>query len=678
MNLEKFRQSLPIYSIRHRLIAEINKNPTLILLGETGSGKTTQIPQYIYGSHSHMKGMIACTQPRRVAAITVAQRVSQEMNSELGKTTGYCVRFEDCTSPETKIKYMTDGMLLREAISDPLLLRYSVIILDEVHERTVHTDVLLGIVKSAQQKRSTNKKFHKPLKVILMSATMDVDEFSAYFNKAPVVYLEGRQFEVDVFHSVQEQTDYIFSSIATIFQIHKTAPVNEDILVFMTGQEEIESTVKTISELNKSNGKLSPMLVLPLYAALPSAKQLKVFEKAPSGCRKVIISTNIAETSITIKGIKYVIDSGMIKGKLYTPQNNLELLKVHKISKSQAWQRTGRAGRESSGICYRLFTESEFESMTLNTVPEILRSNLLSVALQLTALGIDDLINFDFISKPSVEALTTALNDLELLGAVKKFFKDNNGTENPEPVSKKRMISFRYELTEMGRKMAHFPLDPKFSRCILSADKLGCVEEVLKIVSVLSVDSVFHAQTNTSNKRDQAEAARQKFSSADGDHITLLNVYKAFMANKSSSKEWCQENFLDLKNLKLAVDINKQLKDICTKNSIKLTSSSNDSVKIRMALISGFFMNAAEYQKENEYKTMTSRQTVLIHPSSVLFNSKPACVLFNEIVKTNKTYMRDVSVISSNWLMETNPTYFKSKIKNLNDYSLSNLNSNIR
>ncbi len=285
---------------------------------------------------------------------------------------------------------MTDGMLLREAISDPLLSRYSMVILDEVHERTIHTDILLGITKAAQQSRASNKSDHhlKPLKVILMSATMDVDVFSDYFNKAPVLYLEGRQFQVDVFHSASEQTDYLFSAISTVFQIHKTAPSNEDILVFMTGQEEIESTVKTISELNKANAKSLPMLVLPLYSSMPSQKQLKVFEKAPNGHRKIIISTNIAETSITIKGIKYVIDTGMIKSKMYTPSNNLEILKVHKISKSQAWQRTGRAGRESNGICYRLFTEAEFESMPLSTVPEILRSNLSSVGLQLIALGI--------------------------------------------------------------------------------------------------------------------------------------------------------------------------------------------------------------------------------------------------------------------------------------------------
>lgn len=290
----------------------------------------------------------------------------------------------------------------------------------------------------------------------------------------------------------------------------------------MTGQEEIESTVKTISELNKANMKSHPMLVLPLYSSMPSNKQLKVFEKAPNGHRKIIISTNIAETSITIKGIKYVIDTGMIKSKMYTPGNNLEVLKVHKISKSQAWQRTGRAGRESSGICYRLFTEAEFESMPLSTVPEILRSNLSSVGLQLIALGMKDLANFDFMNKPSGESLEAALNELEALGAIKKSEKNK---------------SF-YDLTAIGKRMAQFPLEPKLSRCILAAEKLNCVEDVLKIVSVLSVDSIFHssgaASMSNASKKDLAETIKQKFVSADGDHITLLNVYKAFVANKNN------------------------------------------------------------------------------------------------------------------------------------------------
>jgi ATP-dependent RNA helicase DHX33 len=441
-------------------------------------------------------------------------------------------------------------MLLREAISDPLLSKYSVIILDEVHERTIHTDVLLGIVKKAQETRSSKKNSHhgsnvgslKPLRVLLMSATMDVDEFSNYFNKAPVLYLEGRQHSVDVFHSEQEQTDYIFSAITSVFQIHRTAPIDHDILVFMTGQDEIDSVCRTISELSKPNNKTSttPMYVLPFYASLPSIKQLRVFKPAPEGHRKVIVSTNVAETSVTISGIKYVVDTGMIKCKTYTPQNSLEMLRVTKISKSQAWQRTGRAGRESSGVCYRLYTESEYESMPLNTVPEILRSNLSSVALQLIAIGINDLLSFDFMNKPSNESILTALTELEMLGAIKKTTNQENKEINDDfdqPCIKKSRFddssSTNYELTDIGKKMARFPLDPKLSRCVLAAEKLKCTEDVLKIVSLLSVESIF-INTNEASKRDHFQNIRQKFVSNDGDHITLLNVMKAYIANKQN------------------------------------------------------------------------------------------------------------------------------------------------
>lgn len=289
---------------------------------------------------------------------------------------------------------------------------------------------------------------------------------------------------------------------------------------------------------------------------------------------------------------------------MYNPNTQLELLKVHKISKSQAWQRTGRAGRESPGTCYRLYTESEYDSMQLNTVPEILRSNLLSVVLNLLALGITDLLGFDFMSKPSMDSLSASLDQLELLGAVRR--SNSNGHENTtssadEPVSKRPKLDGKdgYELTEIGRRMVQFPLDPKLARCILAAEKLNCVEEVLKIVSVLSVENVF---INEAAKRDQIMNIRQKFVSADGDHITLLNVFKGFVANRGV-KEWCHENYLDGKNLKLATDICQQLREICTRNSIKLASG-NNTVNIRNALVAGFFMNAAEYQKENEYKTV--------------------------------------------------------------------------
>jgi ATP-dependent RNA helicase DHX33 len=321
----------------------------------------------------------------------------------------------------------------------------------------------------------------------------------------------------------------------------------------MTGQEEIESTVRTITRINKSKigSEYQPMVVYPLYASMSSAKQLRVFEPAPKGHRKIIISTNIAETSITINGIKYVIDTGMIKGKLYNPITNIELLKVHRVSKSQAWQRTGRAGRQSDGICYRLFNETEYDNMSLNTVPEILRSNLNSVALQLISLGIDDLLNFDFMSKPSSESLESACNELTLLGAIRlknKSENDNNdlvvGLNNGakrQRLNESTTIDNikRFILTDYGIKMVRYPLDPRLSRCILAANQLGCVEEIIKIVSCLSVETIFHNLANiggnsaNNSKREYAAQIRQKFTSSDGDHITLLNVYKAFVANKN-------------------------------------------------------------------------------------------------------------------------------------------------
>ncbi|XP_072271689.1 ATP-dependent RNA helicase DHX33 isoform X2 [Pyxicephalus adspersus] len=476
-----------------------------LITGETGSGKTTQVPQYFYEASIGRQGIIGITQPRRVAAISLATRVSEERKTELGKLVGFTVRFEDVTSEETKLKFLTDGMLLREAIGDPLLRKYSVIILDEAHERTVHTDVLFGVVKMAQKKRKELGKL--PLKIIIMSATMDVDLFSEYFNGAPVLYLEGRQHPIQVFYTKQSQSDYLQAALVTVFQIHQEAPPSHDILVFLTGQEEIEAMTKTCRDIAKHLPDACPqMTVMPLYASLPHSQQLRVFQNAPRDHRKVILSTNIAETSITITGIKYVVDTGMVKAKKYNPDSGLEVLAVQKISKAQAWQRTGRAGREDSGICYRLFTEDEFEKLEKMTVPEIQRCNLASVMLQLLVLRVPNILTFDFMSKPSPDSIRAAIDQLDLLGAIER--KDN-----------------QIVLTPLGRKMAAFPLEPRFSKTILLSPKFHCTEEILTIVALLSVDSVLH---NPPAKRDEVQAARKKFISSEGDHITLLNIYRAF------------------------------------------------------------------------------------------------------------------------------------------------------
>ncbi|MEJ1273192.1 DEAH (Asp-Glu-Ala-His) box polypeptide 33 [Cricetulus griseus] len=552
---------------------------------------------------------------------------------------GYTVRFEDVTSEDTRIKFLTDGMLLREAISDSLLRKYSCVILDEAHERTIHTDVLFGVVKAAQKRRKELGKL--PLKVIVMSATMDVDLFSQYFNGAPVLYLEGRQHPIQIFYTKQPQQDYLHAALVSVFQIHQEAPSSQDILVFLTGQEEIEAMSKTCRDIAKHLPDGCPaMLVLPLYASLPYSQQLRVFQGAPKGYRKVIISTNIAETSITITGIKYVVDTGMVKAKKYNPDSGLEVLAVQRVSKTQAWQRTGRAGREDSGICYRLYTEDEFDKFEKMTVPEIQRCNLASVILQLLAMKVPNVLTFDFMSKPSPDHIQAAIAQLDLLGALEH--KDDQLT-----------------LTPIGRKMAAFPLEPKFAKTILLSSKFHCTEEILTIVSLLSVDSVLY---NPPARRDEVQSVRKKFISSEGDHITLLNIYRTFK-NIGGNKDWCKENFVNSKNMLLVAEVRAQLREICLKMSMPIMSSRGDMESVRRCLAHSLFMSTAELQPDGTYATTDTHQPVAIHPSSVLFHCKPACVVYTALLYTNKCYMRDLCVVDAEWLYEAAPDYFRRKLR---------------
>lgn len=636
MELLLQRRSLPIFPVQQELIREAWKSHSIILIGETACGKTTQVPQFLYTAGVHNNGMIGITQPRRVAAITIAERVSLEMGVALGDLVGYSVRFDDMASEKTRIKYQTDGMLLRESISDPLLKRYNVIILDEAHERTLHTDVLFGIIKSAQTQRK-RRKLH-PLKIIVMSATMDVDHFSQYFNNAPVYYLEGRQYSVQIMYTIKEQEDYVFTALVTVFQIHQYEPEG-DILVFCTGQEEIESMVKAVRETSSQLPfDCPPLIVFPLYAALPSAHQLKVFQPVEKGSRKVIFSTNIAETSITIPGIKYVVDTGMVKARTYHPGSGLDLLKVQKISKAQAWQRAGRAGREMSGVCYRLYTKQEYESLKEHSIPEIQRCNLASVILQLLAIGIKDVEHFDFMDKPSPETVSSALLQLQLLSAVQK--EDSC-----------------WKLTSQGKQMALFPLEPRFAKVIFMSKEFGCTEEILTIISLLSVESVIFVP---SKKRETAVEVHKKFQSNEGDHIMLMSIYKSFK-NVKGNKKWCTDNFVHHRNLLMAVEVRKQLSELCKHVGIPLKSCGQDTARVRKCLAYGLFLNAAELQREGGYNTLDTRQRVAIHPSSCLFMNKPAYVVFTELIQTSKCYMRYLSIVDPDWLLEAAPNYFRQK-----------------
>ncbi|KAF7287145.1 hypothetical protein GWI33_002518 [Rhynchophorus ferrugineus] len=638
VNLQEQRKNLPIYEKRNKLIELIKQHNTLIVLAETGSGKTTQIPQYINAARIMENGKIAITQPRRVAAISVAMRVAQEYGSGMGvgDYVGYSVRFEDCTSKKTKIKFLTDGMLLREAIADRLLLEYTVVILDEAHERTIHTDVLFGIVKKAQRIRT--ERHLSPLKIIIMSATMDVDHLSKYFNNCQVVFIEGRTFPVNMYYTVKPHDNYQTACVSTFFKIHRTAPPDHDVLIFLTGQEEIESCAHQIRVLVKDpEVEGPPVKVCTLYAAQPSTQQVAVFQPAPIGTRKVVISTNIAETSVTISGIKYVIDSGMVKSRTFHPSTGMELLKVQRISQEQAWQRSGRAGRESEGHCYRIYSRSQFELMKKNSTPEIQRANLNSVAIQLLALGIH-MLHFDFLDKPSNESIETAFEQLKLLGAI----------EDTDSIA----------LTSLGKKMSKFPLDPRFSRILLSADKYGCLEEALTVVSLLSSESIL---LNPPSKREEALDARQKFNSGYGDHLTLLNVYREFEnIGQNNRKTWCHEHFIHMRNILYVREVRSQLQEICKKCDMRGSSCGSEMDQLRKCLLSGLFMNVAELHRDRQYITLDKRQVTLIHPSSNFHGQQPHCVIYTEVVQTTKCYLRGLTSIDSDWLSEIAPEYTRN------------------
>jgi len=465
------RKSLPVYEYKEKLWKAMEKNKFVILIGATGSGKTTQVPQFVV-EHALTKNssnlMVACTQPRRIAATSVAKRVAEEMDVELGQEVGYAVRFDVNVSENTLLKYCTDGMLLREAMTDPQLSAYHTVILDEVHERNVATDVLMGLLKEIDR---------KDLKVIVMSATLDAGRFMEYFEGAPLLEIPGRLHPVEIFFTPEPERDYVLAAVRTVMQIHTCEPPG-DVLVFLTGQEEIEDACKRIrDESDRLGAEIGPMKVLPLYSTLSPKDQQKVFEPAPEprhsgglAGRKIIVSTNIAETSLTIDGIVYVIDSGFVKQKVYNPRVRLESLLVTPISKASAKQRCGRAGRTRPGKCFRLYTEKSFHNDLIEqTYPELLRSNLSSIILTLLCLGIEDLVHFDFMDPPAPETMIRALELLHYLGAL-----DDEGA-----------------ITDVGRAMSEFPLDPQFSKMLITSKKYNCQEEALTIVATLSVPEVY-------------------------------------------------------------------------------------------------------------------------------------------------------------------------------------------
>uniref|UniRef100_A0A8R1DLA5 RNA helicase n=1 Tax=Caenorhabditis japonica TaxID=281687 RepID=A0A8R1DLA5_CAEJA len=509
------RSQLPVWDYKEKFMELLRNNQCITLVGETGSGKTTQIPQWAVEFMKQQQGfganqarLVACTQPRRVAAMSVATRVAEEMDVVLGQEVGYSIRFEDCISERTVLKYCTDGMLLREAMNSPLLDKYKVLILDEAHERTLATDILMGLIKEIVKNRAD-------IKVVIMSATLDAGKFQKYFEDCPLLSVPGRTFPVEIFFTPEAEKDYLEAAIRTVVQIHVCEETEGDILLFLTGQEEIEEACKRIDrEIQNMGSDVGALNCIPLYSTLPPAAQQRIFEPAPpnrpNGAigRKCVVSTNIAETSLTIDGVVFVIDPGFSKQKVYNPRIRVESLLVCPISKASSMQRAGRAGRTKPGKCFRLYTETAYKSeMQDQTYPEILRSNLGSVVLQLKKLGTEDLVHFDFMDPPAPETLMRALELLNYLQAI-----NDDG-----------------ELTELGSLMAEFPLDPQLAKMLITSTELNCSNEILSITAMLSVPQCF---VRPNEMKKEADESKARFAHIDGDHLTLLNVYHAFKQSK--------------------------------------------------------------------------------------------------------------------------------------------------
>jgi pre-mRNA-splicing factor ATP-dependent RNA helicase DHX16 len=636
LSIQETRKTLPIYKYRDEFLEALETHQILVIVGETGSGKTTQLPQYLHEAGYTKNGMkVGCTQPRRVAAMSVAARVADEVGVKVGNEVGYSIRFEDCTSEKTILKYMTDGMLLREFMTEPDLAGYSALMIDEAHERTVHTDILLALIKDLSRERPD-------LKLLISSATMNAEKFSTYFDDAPIFNIPGRRYPVDIYYTPAPEANYLAAAITTTFQIHTTQDKG-DILIFLTGQDEIEAAELEIAETAKKLGtRIKELIICPIYANLPSDLQAKIFEPTPENARKVVLATNIAETSLTIDGIVYVIDPGYVKENVYNPATGMSNLVVVPCSRASAGQRSGRAGRVGPGKCFRLYTKFAYmNEMDESTTPEIQRTNLNGVVLQLKSLGINDLLDFDFMDPPPTEALIGALNQLFALQG----------------------LNHKGELTKLGRQMAEFPTDPMLAKAVLAADKEGCVEEVLSIVSMLSEASALFFRPK--DKKIHADSARNRFTVKDGgDHITLLNIWNQWV-DSDFSPVWSRENFLQQRSLTRARDVRDQLAKLCERVEVSpSTCGASNLPPIKRAITAGFFPNAARLQKSGDsYRTVKNNTTVWIHPSSVLMSIDPPekMVVYFELVQTTKEYMRSVMPIEAKWLSELAPHFHKKK-----------------
>ncbi|GAB1517226.1 hypothetical protein RhiTH_000270 [Rhizoctonia solani] len=653
LGIQAQRERLPIFKHREKILYAVEKYGVVIIVGQTGCGKTTQLPQYLYEAGWAANGnVIACTQPRRVAATSVAARVATEVGTVLGDEVGYTIRFEDVSSKSrTRIKYMTDGMLFRETMLDPLLSKYSVIMVDEAHERSIYTDLLLGVLKKIRRKRPG-------LRLIVSSATLEAKYFLEYFNSGPpmagiggsiaptdspvdeatIVSLEGRMYPVEVAYLKEPTEDYVSEAVRVVWGLHMQ-PGQGDILVFLTGREEIDRCLSELSELVPRLPRGAPDLVpLPLHAGLSTDDQLAVFQPAERGTRKVVVSTNIAEASVTIDGIRFVVDCGFVKIRTFNPANSLSSLSIVPTSQASATQRSGRAGRTAPGVCYRLYPEFAFKTLSKATPPEITRTDLTTPLLQLKSLGINDLMKFEWLSPPPSESLLRALEGLIRAGMI-----DQDGA-----------------LTEVGAKVSECPVEATIAGMLFSSKEYRCGQEILTIAAMTSVQDAFVIPDGAAGAL--AELERRKFTAEEGDHLTLLNAYNAFV-RYGQSASWCRNHALNFRALSRAVSIRTQLKKYMTRFGLPLESCEGDAIRLRRCLVSGYWRNGARWSADGTYRSVRGDTVLHVHPNSVMFTRKPRTgwVVYHEMEETKKTQIRILTEIEPDWLLEYGHKYLDKR-----------------
>lgn len=652
-----FPAELPITAKKDDIIRAIRRHPVIIVAGETGSGKTTQLPKFCLAAGRGIDGIIGCTQPRRIAATTVARRIAAELDEPLGQSVGYKIRFQEKAAADGYIKLMTDGVLLAEAQGDPWLNSYDTLIVDEAHERSLNIDFLLGILKNLRRKR-------QDLKLIITSATIDTDKFSKAFDDAPVIEVSGRMYPVDVHYLTPDQiADPDEQSHIELAALAVDRIVREnlygDILVFMPTEQGIRETAELIE-----GRRYKGVACLPLFARLTAAQQARVF--APAVGRKIIIATNIAETSITIPGIRYVVDTGLARISRYVPRSRTTALPVAPVSKSSADQRMGRCGRVENGICFRLYTEEDYDSRPLYTSPEILRANLAEVILRMISLKLGNVETFPFIDPPAERNIKDGIDLLLELGAIVP-----TGAATKRKRSGKGKPSVRFRLTNIGRMMARLPIDPRLSRMLVAARDHDCVADMTLLAAALSIQDPRERPAENAQEADQAQKV---FVDPLSDLVTLLNIWQQYHAawkrkkTTSQMKKWCRTHFLSFRRMREWRDVHRQIKEILRESRFERKKARAPKqgqagkhrtdrkalfgeryAAIHKSALSGFLSNIAVQKEKNIFQAAKGRE-VMVFPGSGLFDRTGRWIMAIEMVETSRLFARICTRIDSAWL----------------------------